>query len=103
MNSKIYSISEIKNTTKEIFESNNINRAFLFGSYAKGEQTEKSDIDICAEFNKKTSLFEICGILHDLREALYKEVDFFSLDEFSTQPEIMGKIINDGVCIYERK
>ena len=43
----IYSIDEIKNMAKPVFKKNgNIKAAYLFGSYAKGQATDSSDVDI---------------------------------------------------------
>lgn len=100
---KIYTIEEISKLVSSILNSNNVNKAFLFGSYAKGTQNEKSDIDIYAEFQQKQSLLDICGILYDIREALQKDVDFYDVNEFSSQPEFLNSIKKDGVCIYEKQ
>lgn len=94
---------EISRKTKRIFLENDVKRACLFGSYAKGNETEKSDIDIYAEFFHKKSLFELCGILYDLREALNKDVDFFDEDELKLNPDLYENAKAEGICIYEKK
>lgn len=92
---------EISRKTKKIFSENDVKRAVLFGSYAKGKETLKSDIDIYAEFFHKKPLFELCGILYDLREALNKDVDFFDEDELKKNPELYKNAKSEGICIYE--
>ena len=46
MSITVYQIDEIKNKLKPIFEASPVYKAVLFGSYAKGQATEKSDVDI---------------------------------------------------------
>ena len=54
-----------------------ITRAWIFGSYSRGEETDKSDIDILVDFEKDShiGLFKYAGIYSDLKEILGKEVD----------------------------
>ena len=46
MNDKIYTVEEIRAIVQPILEKHHIGRAYLFGSYARGEQTAESDIDV---------------------------------------------------------
>ncbi len=46
MNTKIYSIEDIKNMIYEILANTEVEKAILFGSYAKNKPTKNSDIDI---------------------------------------------------------
>ncbi|MDR2131848.1 MAG: nucleotidyltransferase domain-containing protein [Clostridiales Family XIII bacterium] len=57
-----------------------IKNAYYFGSYARGTQTESSDLDLLVEFGMPNmSLFSIVGLACDLEDALQKEVDVLSL------------------------
>lgn len=47
----------------------------IFGSYARNEQTGKSDMDILVEFNKTVNLLDIIGIENALSESLGVKVD----------------------------
>jgi predicted nucleotidyltransferase len=47
----------------------------LFGSVARGEATEESDIDLLVELEEGRSLLDVGGMLMELREALGVEVD----------------------------
>ena len=47
----------------------------LFGSHVRGEQTEKSDIDILVEFNKSIGLFEFMDVEFYLEDLLGRDVD----------------------------
>ncbi len=75
INKSIYTIKEIKNIIKPILNRYEINDIYLFGSYARGEAKETSDIDIyCNKGNIKTLIDQ--GLLEDeLEAALNKKVD----------------------------
>lgn len=47
----------------------------VFGSYARGENTEKSDLDLLVEFGAKLSLLDLAGLEQDLSEHLRIKVD----------------------------
>ena len=47
----------------------------VFGSYARGEQSEKSDLDILIDFETKVDLLELIGLEQELSEMLGVRVD----------------------------
>ena len=75
LNKSIYTIKEIKTIIKPILNKYGINEIYLFGSYARGEAKESSDIDIyCNKGNVKAFIDQ--GLLEDeLEKALNKKVD----------------------------
>ena len=75
ISSSIYTIKEIKSIIKPILNKYGINDIYLFGSYARGEAKDSSDIDIyCDKGNIRTFIDQ--GLLEDeLEEALHKKVD----------------------------
>ena len=90
----------IKKVAKETFDGyeGKIEFAYLFGSYAKGYFTERSDVDILIS----TSLtgFSFVGVSERLREKLHKKIDLFRLtDEFDNK-ELLTVILKDGIKIY---
>ena len=93
-----YSILEIKNKILEPARQYGIQKAYLFGSYARGEATIKSDIDICIEKGKIHTLFELSGFCQKLEETLQKKVDLITTtglkDNFKEQ------IKKDMILIY---
>ena len=76
---KIYSIEEIKNKIKEnekfLKEKYSVRNFFLFGSYAKGEQTSKSDIDLLVDFQNIIDMFEMVDLQEYLQNLFGKKVD----------------------------
>lgn len=76
----ILTIEEIKERILPIFKKHNIDEAYLFGSYARGEATDESDIDIyCNSGDIKTFIDQ--GFLEEeLENALGKEVDIIFME-----------------------
>lgn len=85
MNDKIYTVEQISNLTKPIFEKCSfVDKAFLFGSYAKNEAIEDSDIDIVVVLNKPKEL-DFYRLYPMLEEVTNKKIDIYcskELDEF---------------------
>ena len=101
MTEKIYSIDEIKNISYEVFKHYpTIKEAYLFGSYARNEQTEKSDLDFMIVLYRPVGL-EFFGLYDYLQDGFGKPVDVITEKEAY---DIMPKSIErDKVIIYERQ
>ncbi len=78
-NDKIYSIDEIKNKIKEnerfLKEKYHVRGFLIFGSYAKGEQTEQSDIDLLVDFQQIIDMFDMFDLQEYLQNLFGKKVD----------------------------
>lgn len=78
-NTKIYSIDEIKSKIKEnekfLKEKYHVRGFLLFGSYAKGEQTAQSDIDLIVDFKNIIDMFELIDLQEYLQNLFGKKVD----------------------------
>ena len=68
-------IEEIKAIILPILEKQGVSRASLFGSFATGEESSESDIDILVEIKSRMSLLDFSGLKIELEEALGKKVD----------------------------
>ncbi len=79
MKDKIYSIEEIKAKIKEhenfFKEKYHVRGFLLFGSYAKGEQTPDSDIDLLVDFQKIIDMFEMIDLQEFLQNLFGKKID----------------------------
>lgn len=71
----------------------------VFGSYARGEEKPKSDIDILVEFSERKSLLDLVGIEQELSDTLGIKVDL--LTEKSISPYLIGRIKKEMKVIYE--
>jgi predicted nucleotidyltransferase len=94
-----YTIPEIKTKIAETARQYGIEKAYLFGSYARGEAGIGSDIDICIEKGKLRTLFEFSGFCQDLEESLGNKVDVITTSSLSG--DFRKQIEKDLVLIYE--
>lgn len=95
-----YSIDDIRDALAPIFKSHNTKKAILFGSYAKGMETENSDIDIYVDSGLKGLSF--FGLLEDISQALNKKIDLIDKTDVIKGSDMEKEIFNTGVVIYER-
>lgn len=70
----------------------------VFGSVARKEDTEDSDIDILYEFHNTIGLFKLIGLQQELERKLNKKIDLVS--EKYLHPRLKSKILNDVKLIY---
>ena len=77
-------------------------KAWLFGSYSRGEERPDSDIDILLLPDKSQhfSLFTLGGMYEDLKELLGREVDLVT--EGGLMPFARESVNHDRILIYER-
>lgn len=87
---------------QRFFASQPVNRAYLFGSYSRGEQTKNSDIDILVDLDKSQpmGLFQYVTMKLDLLDLLHREVDLVERDELL--PFAQESANRDKLLIYER-
>src|SRR5881397_2222723 len=67
----------------------------VFGSVARGEADEKSDVDFLVEMEPGRSLLDMGGMLMDLQELLGREVDVVT--EKGLKPRIRDRVIAEAV------
>ena len=77
----IYTIEEIAERVRPIAERYDLGKVYLFGSYARGEATEDSDIDLLVDAEKITGLFALGGLYSDLEEAFDKKIDMVTFGQ----------------------
>lgn len=94
-------LSKYQSQIDQIARSNNITYLGLFGSYARGEQTKKSDIDLLVSFKNRLSLFDLIDVEDQLSKTLDAQVDLVLSD--SINRHIKPYIIKDLVAIYGQK
>lgn len=66
----------------------------IFGSFARGEQTKRSDIDLLVRMPKGSSLFDIAGLKIDLEKALKKKVDI--VQDHCIKPALRSRILSEA-------
>lgn len=91
----------IKEAIFPIAEKYQIEKVYLFGSYARGDYDEESDIDLRIEKGSLRGMFALCGFYTEVEEALQKKVDILTTGSLET--EFLQKIKKDEVLIYARQ
>ena len=95
---KTYSIGEIKAIVSRLAKQYGAERVYLFGSYARGDMTNSSDINLRID---KGSIrgFQLGGLLLDLEDSLGVPVDLVPTS--SLDQRFLDSIRKDEVLLYE--
>jgi predicted nucleotidyltransferase len=94
----VYSIDQIRERITPVAQNYGVKRVMLFGSYARGEATEASDIDLHVWCGNIRGLFALSGFRLDLVDALSKEVDLVTHN--GIRKKFYERIKDDEVPIY---
>lgn len=97
MDSKIYTVDEIKSKVKPIADLYGVDRIYLFGSYARGEATTESDLDFRIDKGKVRGV-AFGGLINALLEAFDKKVDVVTTS--SLDSEFLKVISQEEVLVY---
>ena len=84
----------------DYFKTQPVLKAWLFGSYARGEEREDSDVDILIQPEKSVGLFKLSGMHLDLQDMLHMDVDLVT--EKGLLPFARKSVDRDKILIYER-
>lgn len=96
----IYSINQIRDIASPIAASYGVRRMSLFGSYARGEATDESDIDLLIDRSGMAPGWAIGGLYSDLQDALGKDLDMVTTA--GAEAAFLARIRKDEVTLYER-
>lgn len=98
---KIYTLNDIKNIIKsyekKLKEEYKVVKFFLFGSYARGEQTPESDIDLLVELQEPIGMFKLLDLEEDLEEIFDKKVDLGTPE--GLKPYIKDSILKEAIAL----
>ena len=90
-----------KNKLVEICRKNDIAMIGVFGSFARGEANEQSDIDLLVDFSERKSLLTLVRIERELSKLLERKVQL--LTEAAISPYLRERIKHDLKVIYEAR
>ena len=93
-------IQMIRRRAIPVLRRYHIRRASLFGSFARGEQRKKSDVDLLVDVPKRMGLFEFIGLKQDLEQRLGRPVDLVTYAYI--HPFLKERILNEQVVIYAK-
>ena len=95
------SIEEIKTYILPVVKRYPVDKVILFGSYARGDASDISDVDLIVESRgrlRNRKIFALCG---ELLGVLPVRVDVYDILEIVNQSAMYEKILREGVVIYE--
>ena len=99
MSEVIYTIDKIKAIVKPIADKYNVQSVYLFGSYARGEATENSDLDFLVFGGEGFKLTNIFAFAEELRETFQRRVDVFEISEINTESDFYSNIMNERLNV----
>ena len=87
---------EIEDCIKLLLQRYHAESALLFGSYARGDATPDSDVDVVMIGGPEFQKMNIFAFAEDLRELTGKEVDAFELCEINEGSSIYQTVMREG-------
>ena len=91
---------EIREVVAPIAERHGVDRIYMFGSRARGDNKKNSDFDFYIVPGRIQTLTKLCGLMRELEEALGGEVDIVS-EEPSMNEGLAKEILRDRKLVYE--
>ncbi|MDR0675709.1 MAG: nucleotidyltransferase domain-containing protein [Elusimicrobiota bacterium] len=107
----IYTIEQIKELVEPTAKKYKLKTLWVFGSYARGEATEDSDIDFLMDYTDSTieSLYDFIGLNDELEDLLKKDIDLISTEALfhrhmqKRSPLFVKLVSQDRIKLYESK
>jgi len=94
-------IDEIRDAVYMVALKYGVDRVVLFGSYARGEESQNSDIDLLIDKGAIKGLFQFSAFKRELQEKLKKPVDV--LTKASLSERFLNTINQEEVILYEKQ
>ena len=98
MTNTVYSVPKIISLLTPVLDAYKIKKAVLFGSYAKGNAVQNSDVDILVDSGMKGLAF--FGLVEDIVTALDKDADILDVSQIIPDSDVEREINKTGVLIY---
>jgi len=97
----LLTIDQIKNKLTALFDGEykgQIELCYLFGSYAKGNAKENSDVDLYV--SSSLTGIRFVGLIEKIRQTLHKKVDLLRSSELENNIDLVNEILKGGIKIY---
>jgi predicted nucleotidyltransferase len=101
MNTPVASLPFDTDKLIEICRQNDVSKVSVFGSVARGEASDQSDVDLLVEFSKRKSLLSLVALERQLSEALNRKVDL--LTEAAISPYLREQIKRGQRVLYDAR
>lgn len=98
----VYTIDEIKAKIIPVAKQYNLSKVYLFGSYARGEEDENSDVDIAFELDDVSKYMDVYGSLSSI---FGEKVDILLVSDLLSPRTNIGELVkksflNDRILLY---
>lgn len=93
----VYSITDLKNIIIPIIKKYKAENAILFGSHARNQATDNSDIDLIVIGGQTFDSTDIFAIAEDLYEQSGKKVDVYEINEIKKNTPLYMSIMKEGI------
>lgn len=90
-------IKSVREKIIDILRRNGVKKASFFGSIARGEMTDESDVDLLVEFEGRRSLLDLAHLKNELEDAVDRRVDLLTYK--SLHPLLKERILAEQVPI----
>ena len=96
-------LATMKKEIANYFKTQPIIKAWLFGSWARGEETPLSDVDLLVQYDEtaRVSLLKLASMTNFLADRLDREVDI--VPEKCLRQRVADSVNHDKILIYERR
>ena len=95
----MYSVEDIRRIVSPIADKYGVERMYLFGSYARGDNTSDSDVDLRVDRGRVRGM-QMAFLLSELEDALHLPVDLLSTSVLDNQ--FLRSIHGEERLLYER-
>lgn len=99
---RVHTVEEVAAAVASVFSQYGVRRAYLFGSFARGEQDEESDVDLRVELDAPLGMQQAGQLLEDLEDACGRSVDVITKSVDALDSWFAREILAEEVLIYER-
>ena len=95
-----YTIDDIRQRVLPVAMRYGVERVYLFGSYARGDASPDSDIDLRIDSGAIRGYFKLAGFYRELEEALAMPID--ALTTGSPSDSFLSRISGEEVILYDQ-
>ena len=99
MSGCVFTIKDIVRLVKPVAEKYGVKAVYLFGSYARGEADEDSDLDFLVFGGEDFKLTMIFALAEDLGDILKKNVDVFEISEINKDSDFYTTIMKERLFV----
>jgi uncharacterized protein len=91
-------IEALKSTVVPILQKHQVVRAGLFGSFARNEAGDDSEVDLLIQFNYVTGMYQYMDLKFELEDTLQRKVD--RIEYQAIKPRLLQSILEDEIRFY---